>query len=78
MLRLQQLPELPALQELESSEESFPRGLQNSRDWEMAPLPREEDLGVPGQSRGTARPGGPSPGLRHLQALLGSPRGSSA
>ena len=75
LLCLQQLPELPLLQELGSSKEGFPSGLQSSRDWEMTPPPRRQDLGVPGQSRGAARVGGPNRGLRHLQALLRSPWG---
>ena len=44
LLHLQQLPELPLIQELGSLKQGFPRGLQSSRDWEMAPLPRAQDL----------------------------------
>ena len=44
LLPLQQLPELPVLQELGSSKQGFLRGLQSSRDREMAPLPRAQDL----------------------------------
>ena len=44
LLPLQQLPELPVLQERGSSKQGFPRGLQSSRDREMAPLPRAQDL----------------------------------
>lgn len=77
LLRLQQLPELPPLQELGSSKEGFPRGLQSTGDGEMAPPPRGQDLAVPGQSEsgGLARVGGPPPGLRHLQHA-GKPTGA--
>lgn len=78
LLCLQQLLELLVLQELGTFVEGAPRGLQSSKDQEMAPLPRVQGLGVPGQSRGEARSGGPNSGLRHLQAPLGRPWGLRA
>lgn len=44
---LQQVPELLPLQELGSTKEGFPRGLQSSREWEMKPLRMGQALVVP-------------------------------
>ena len=47
LLCLHQVSELFPLEELCSSKEGFPGGLQNSRSWEMAPRPGEGELASP-------------------------------